>query len=538
MLINVIYDQNPNTLPVGFTTVVAAAVQFFETEFTNPITINLHVGYGEVQGLPLSPGNLGSSLVTSIFSSYSAVRGAFVAHATSSDDMTAVGTLPNTILSGINVLVAPPEAAALGLIPSTTPIDAYVGFGNSANFSYDLVNNLLNGAPPPGQIDFFGTVAHEISEVMGRTLRVGEIVSGLPSYTPLDAFHYASPGVLAQVPGGYFSLDGGVTVLDNFNTQPGGDFGDWSAAAGHDSFLAFANPSVLNPVTETDLRLMDVIGYTRSPSAVTSAHIQNDALGIIRMPGPADVASAVANLIVAGVVTEDQLVNVLLSDAANTTVPAVAVEGSMYNAVGTSAEITLLATQFLPPQIANATKFGFNTQVYASEALGLAFAFGNENNSSAFANNFGPSNVSMPNTTAGDVAFAAAAAGAIFGSASTTNLANALNGFVVNWKAFYSSHGVPGIANATPVQIDLAARGTAWGDAVGVALANNIGPLSAQTINFLEDAAQGTAVYSASLASQPNHQPFNTGAAALAGNIMDVPVNLTGVASQLDHSVI
>src|SRR5262245_35406830 len=195
MLINVSYDQPQNTLPVGFTTVVAAVVQFFETEFTNPITINLHVGYGEVHGIPLGPGALGESYFGNLLipSSYTSVRNALLAHATSSDDITAVGTLPNTVISGINVLVARPEAAALGLIPSTTPIDAWVGFGNSALFSYDLVN-----PPPSGRYDFFGTVAHEISEVMGRELGVGEIFFGLPSYFPLDAFHYASPGVVVD----------------------------------------------------------------------------------------------------------------------------------------------------------------------------------------------------------------------------------------------------------------------------------------------------------------------------------------------------
>ena len=86
----------------------------------------------------------------------------------------------------------------------------------------------------------------------------------------------------------------------------------------------------------------------------------------------------------------------------NTTIPAVAVEGSMYGAVGSSAEITKLTTEFLPPQVADALQHGFNPQVYASEALGLAFAFGNENGSSAFANAFGPANVSMPNSPAGD----------------------------------------------------------------------------------------------------------------------------------------
>jgi hypothetical protein len=43
---------------------------------------------------------------------------------------------------------------------------------------------------------------------------------------------------------------------------------------------------------------------------------------------------------------------------------------------------------------------------------------------------------------------------------------------------------------------------------VGVALANNLGPLNGQVINFLEDAAQGTAVYGASLVGQPAAHPF------------------------------
>ena len=88
---------------------------------------------------------------------------------------------------------------------------------------------------------------------------------------------------------------------------------------------------------------------------------------------------------------------------------AVAVEATMYNATGTSAEITNLTNNFLPAQVANATQNGLNPLVYACEVLGLAFAFGNETGGTAFANNFGPSNGAMPNTTAGDAAFATAA---------------------------------------------------------------------------------------------------------------------------------
>jgi hypothetical protein len=180
----------------------------------------------------------------------------------------------------------------------------------------------------------------------------------------------------------------------------------------------------------------------------------------------------------------------------------------MYQATGTAAEIISLAGNFLPPQIANATQLGLDGQVYACEALGLAFAFGNETGSTAFANSYGPSNNVMPNTAIGDATFAVAACGAIFGGASTTTLVSVMDTFVTNWKAFYTSHGIPGNATPTTGQIDLAARGAAWGDMVGVALVNDIGPLSAQVMNFVDDMAQGTAIYGASLVGQPIHHPF------------------------------
>ena len=164
------------------------------------------------------------------------------------------------------------------------------------------------------------------------------------------------------------------------------------------------------------------------------------------------------------------------------------------------------------------------------------FAFNNENGATTFDSNFGPSNPSTRATPAGDAAFAIEAASAIFGSTATANTSNAILGFVTNWEAFFTSHGVPGFANATINQIALAARGAAWGDAVGIALANNLGPLPGQVTNFLEDAARGGAIYSASLASQSSHAPFEGFGSpdpALASTASQV--QLIGVATQFDQ---
>jgi probable HAF family extracellular repeat protein len=244
-------------------------------------------------------------------------------------------------------------------------------------------------------------------------------------------------------------------------------------------------------------------GFLANP--VTATTIQNDYLAITRTALSLDQATTVINSIIAGTQTITQYVDGLLSHVANTTIPAVVVEASMYGATGTSAEITSLVVDFLPAQVANATSHGLNPQVYACEVLGLVFAFGNETGSTSFATNFGPLNSMMPNTTAGDAAFAVAASNAINGSASMANLVDVM---ISTWKAFYTAHGLPGSVTPTADQIDLAARGAAWGDMVGVALANDLGPLLSQTVNFLADAVQGTAVYGASLVGQPAHQPF------------------------------
>ena len=273
-------------------------------------------------------------------------------------------------------------------------------------------------------------------------------------------------------------------------------------------------PTSLPPPTADDLH------------AVQEAHF-----GIVRVALPLDQATTVANAINAGTQTEAQYINSLLSQVTHTTIPAVAVEASMYGVVGTSAEVTLLATQFLPPQVAFATQHGFNAQVYASEALGLALAFRNETGSTGFADAFGPLNPTMPNSTAGDLAFATTAARAIFGPSSTANLVNVMDTWVTNWKAFYSNNGIPGISNPTAAQVDLAARGAAWGDAVGTALADDLGPLGDQAINFLEAAAHGIAIYSASLASQPQ------GSSSLTSSV-DSSVQMIGVAPNLEHAMI
>src|SRR3954454_8983369 len=153
-------------------------------------------------------------------------------------------------------------AKALGLLGASSSNDGDVGFDKNAAWDFDDSNGVS-----PGTYDLFGVVAHEFSEVMGRSLLVGKTLGPFPnSYDPFDLFHFSGNGVrdFVGTTTGYFSADGGATNLNNFNTNSSGDFGDWAGTAGNDAFLAFSNSGVINGVTNTDLRAMDVIGWDRA----------------------------------------------------------------------------------------------------------------------------------------------------------------------------------------------------------------------------------------------------------------------------------
>jgi FG-GAP-like repeat len=259
LIINITYDSSVNSAPAAFKTAIAAAVQFLDTTYINPITINIDVGYGEIDGQALSNGALGESETFYNNYTYSNVRTALVQNARSADQVSAANSLPAADpTGGGNYWVSTAEAKALGLMGPSGATDGFVGFSSSFPFTYNDSNGVAAGT-----YDFNGVALHELTEVMGRDLFVGNDGIGSNSYTPLDLFHYSSQGTrdFSGTTAGYFSPDGGKTNLDNFNTNPNGDFGDWASSAGHDSVLAFSNSGVVNAFSEADIREMNVLGY-------------------------------------------------------------------------------------------------------------------------------------------------------------------------------------------------------------------------------------------------------------------------------------
>jgi hypothetical protein len=241
--------------------VVNSVVQFLDSQFTDPITINITVTFGNIGGL------LGSSSFGLNTYTYAQLRTALINDETSNDDAVGVAAIPSTDpIGGTHSWSATPaEAKALGLIPgSGAASDGTVTFSNTAAFDYDRSDGIT-----AGQYDFYGSVAHEITEVMGRELNaIGNNVAFGAGYHPLDVFKFSSAGthVYAGTTPGYFSVNNGVTNLADFYAHPDEDFGDWASTAGNDSFRAISNSGVVNAITEADLRELDAIGYNRVKS--------------------------------------------------------------------------------------------------------------------------------------------------------------------------------------------------------------------------------------------------------------------------------
>ena len=301
--------------------VINTVAQFFETHYADDVTINITASMAD-----LSPNGLGRSNWPFNSYSYSAIQGALAGDTTTTDDSAAIAnSVPGTDpISGTHTYwMVRAEAKALGLITGDdSGSDGSVTFNSVANtFDFDRTDGITAGL-----YDFAGTVAHELTEVMGRSLNVGQtITDGGGTDHPnsnflFDLFHYSADGVRSFVgtSAGYFSLDNGHTNLDDFNTNTGGDFGDWAGTTlvGNDLYLAFSSAGVVNAVMTTDFRVMDILGWDLVNQAPTATALT----GNVTEDGPTysqDLLSSAADADADYLVVQNLGATVATSDGRN-----------------------------------------------------------------------------------------------------------------------------------------------------------------------------------------------------------------------------
>ena len=249
------------------------AAQQIDDEFTNPITINIDVtSVSGTDTLGMSDTEYSYSGPT-VGYTYSQLKGALLANATTPAAIEAVNNLPANNPTGVNYAISNAESKALGLGSLTAngaENDGTFTFGTGYTYTFNPADRAV-----PGEVDFIGVAEHEITEIMGRTYILGQEVFGSSNgsfYDPFDIFRFTADNTRSLTLSGsnvYFSINNGATDLNNFNTfdANGGDPQDWAATTPYtaDSFNAFSQDGYENNITPIDITTMNILGYIPVP---------------------------------------------------------------------------------------------------------------------------------------------------------------------------------------------------------------------------------------------------------------------------------
>jgi hypothetical protein len=258
MFINLIQDTvgSNGSAPAYFMQDMQAAANFFDSTFTNNITINLRVGWGSdnntVDSSLTGSGGAYASGLNGQLVSFSTVSSWLTASESSANDIQAYSTLAGLGLSGNQqIFVDSAQEKALGhYTGSSLTVDGYAAFGTG------ISNALL-----------VGVAIHEFAHAFGRnTIHYN---GGNP--TIMDLFRYNSNGSdklqwneADNTDSAYFSINGGKTDLADFSTTS--DYGDLVGGSGskanNDPFDAFYSSSTVQSLTALDKEMMDILGYS------------------------------------------------------------------------------------------------------------------------------------------------------------------------------------------------------------------------------------------------------------------------------------
>ena len=255
--------NSPNSAAIQAT--INRAISIHETLFTDPITIEILFRYATAlpDGTPVS--EISESLTVVYGIGWDTWINRLRGDATSGNDNIANATLPATALfPGIVAASAngravgqntPPAMFANGTVGTGGPYDGIVTL-NSAR--------LLQFSRPTdaNRFDAQRTIEKEIDNVMGLLYSTSDFV-------PIDLFSWSSPGsrnfdLSARR---YFSIDGGVTTIIDYNSNTNGSLAGWLSEAcpqthpyvqnafpctGQFSDISATSPEGIN---------LDVIGY-------------------------------------------------------------------------------------------------------------------------------------------------------------------------------------------------------------------------------------------------------------------------------------
>ncbi len=269
------FESHWGNAPFDYTSTVNAVCTMFQNGLVpkNTCNVTINFDYGFRNGTAIG-GNGASNTGFFESTSYSGVRTALQGLSNKSSLQTTAYTnyLPSSdIFGGSEAMhLSIPHACALGLDTVTNGfLTAWVGLGSSFAGSVDTDGTQTSSA--------FSTIAHEVSEVLGRLTNIG---AGTPAnYYPMDMWTYSGVSTRAFAVGNYYlSGDDGntsiATLFNNGGNPNNGDSSDTTIAG--DAFNAFvqsAAPSRSSslPLQDHNWKTMNLIGWQLSASGLTWA---------------------------------------------------------------------------------------------------------------------------------------------------------------------------------------------------------------------------------------------------------------------------
>jgi hypothetical protein len=261
------------------------AIRIYEGYVANSITVNFT--FEEMSG------GLGANLTYYVPESYSSYLAALASHKSSAADASALASLPagadNPVTGGTTINIRSPLARALGYADASNaniPMDSTISLNTS-------ICNLTRPDADPSKFDLLAVTLHEMDEALGGGSGLDGLAQNAPApatVEPLDLYRYASVAARSyntKAPTGavnqaYFSINGGVTDLVNFNQNAGGDFSDWYSfpngaptPPGPEVQDAYLTPGVV-PNLGVELTRLDVLGFTiAAPAPTVSPNTSN-----------------------------------------------------------------------------------------------------------------------------------------------------------------------------------------------------------------------------------------------------------------------
>ena len=271
---------NPDSAAIQAT--INGAISIYESFFSDPITIEIRFRYSTTQpnGDPMPAGRIAQSNFVYYTIAWDTYVNALRADARTGNDNIANASLPGSALSA-NIRPGSAGGRAVGLdTPPAMFADGTVGNGGP----YDGIVTLNSSSPyqftrPPASSNYDAqrSFEHEMDEVIGLGSHLN--ISG-NDLRPQDLFSWSSSGHRNTTSSGtrYFSINGGVTDIVNFNQDMHGDFGDWLSGdcpqthpyvqnafgcTGQSSDVTATSPEGIN---------LDVIGYDLANTPTPTRH--------------------------------------------------------------------------------------------------------------------------------------------------------------------------------------------------------------------------------------------------------------------------